>query len=194
MLFAIAIQKQQKRKTQTTTTNSTLIRSVIRYSHSHSQHPTFPSCPLQLALFCGYCLSCWCLCLFLFLVFVCCLCWLLLLVAVTVISYCYYHCHCLLFFFNFDVNVNDNGSCGCHVNANVNVNWILGSSSSTPSAKLLRCQPSDAVFGRCHCSFNFMAICVSWYSFEDPHQQLFSPSHMSSTFLSTSLSSSTRRM
>jgi hypothetical protein len=128
------------------------------------------------------------------------LCWLLLLLLVTVtiiiISYCYYYCHCLLFFLNFDVNVNvnDNGSCGCHVNANVNVNWILGSSSSTPSAKLLRCQPSDAVFGRCHCSFNFMAICVSWYSFEDPHQQLFSPSHMWSTFLSTSLSSSTRRM
>ena len=111
-------------------------------------------------------------------------------------SYCYYYCHCLLFFLNFDVNVNvnDNGSCGCHVNANVNVNWILGSSSSTPSAKLVRCQPSDAVFGRCYCSFDFMAICVSWYSFEDPHQQLFSSSHMSSTFLSTSLSSSTRRM
>ena len=76
MLFAIAIPKQQKRKTQTTTTNSTLIRSVIRYSHSHSQHPTFPSCPLQLALFCGYCPACWCLFLFLF-------------VLVVVVGFCY---------------------------------------------------------------------------------------------------------
>ena len=199
MLFAIAIPKQQKRKKRKNTNHKqhphSKRYSQFAFAQPHSQHPTcFPSCPLQLALFCGYCLSCWCLCLFLFLVFVCCLCWLSLLVAVTVVSYCYYHCHCLLFFFNFDVNVNDNGSCGCHVNANVNVNWILGSSSSTPSAKLVRCQPSDAVFGRCYCSFDVMAICVSWYSFEDPHQQLFSSSHMSSTFLSTSLSSSTRRM
>ena len=85
MLFAIAIPKQQKRKKIKNTNHKqhphSKRYSQFAFAQPHSQHPTcFPSCPLQLALFCGYCLSCWCLFLFLF-----------VLVVVVVVGYCYYY-------------------------------------------------------------------------------------------------------